>query len=204
MSGDHPLWTAVVLAAGRSSRMGPQHKLLEDVHGKPVIRHVVDHVLGSAFTSVVMVTGYRAQEVCAAAGPITSVHNPDYTNGLASSLLCGLAAVPPDHAGVFVILGDMPYILPRHFDAMIQAMDAAPEAVALVPVVGGDWAHPVALRRTLFADLHTLAGDKGARAVLKAREKDVLLWPCADEALLFDLDTPEALAKARALPADLL
>ena len=204
MSGDHPLWTAVVLAAGRSSRMGPQHKLLEDVHGKPVIRHVVDHVLRSAFASVVMVTGHRAQEVSAAAGPITSVYNPDYTNGLASSLLCGLAAVPPDHAGAFVILGDMPFILPRHFDAMIQAINAAPDAVALVPVVGGDWAHPVALRRTLFADLHSLAGDKGARAVLKAREKDVLLWPCADEALLFDLDTPEALAKARALPADLL
>lgn len=204
MSGDHPLWTALVLAAGRSSRMGPQHKLLEDLHGKPVIRHVVDHVLRSAFASVVMVTGYRAQEVRAAAGDISSVHNPDYHNGLASSLLCGLAAVPPDHDGVFVILGDMPFILPHHFDAMIQAMDAAPDRIALVPVVGGDWAHPVALRRNLFADLHTLAGDKGARAVLKAREKDVLLWPCADEALLFDLDTPDALAKARALPVDLL
>ena len=196
-----PQWSALILAAGRSSRMGVQHKLLEDLHGKPVIRHVVDQVVQADFASVLMVTGYRAEDVCLAAGPVTPVHNPHYADGLSSSLKCGLAHVPPHHAGVFVILGDMPFIRTSHFNAMIKALDAAPDAVALVPVVAGEWAHPVAIRRSLFADLQKLDGDKGARALLKTRLSQLLLWPSEDEALLFDLDTPEALQKARALPA---
>ena len=197
-------WSALVLAAGRSSRMGTQHKLLEMLHGKPVIRHVIDHIRAAAFASAVMVTGYRSEAVCAAAGDIEAVHNPDYASGLASSLLCGLSRIPADHAGVFVILGDMPFILPKHFDAMIHALDKAETAIALVPVVDGEWAHPVALRRSLFPELQNLVGDKGARTVLKARADEILFWPCEDAALLFDLDTPEALEKARALPAALL
>ena len=197
-------WCALVLAAGRSSRMGPQHKLLEDLHGKPVIRHVIDHVKHAAFSSVLMVTGYRHQEVCLAAGEVAHVHNPDYQKGLSSSLQCGLEQVPADHAGVFVILGDMPFIMPQHFDDMMEAMDANPDAQALVPVVGGEWAHPVVIRRSLFPDLMRLEGDKGARALLKARSNTVLLWPSSDQTLLLDLDTPEALDKARLMPASLL
>jgi len=192
-----PHWAAVILAAGRSSRMGMQHKLLEDLHGKSVIRHVADHVRASGFSSVLMVTGYRADEVSAAAGPIETCFNPDYASGMASSLKCGLAALPDRCEGAVIILGDMPFIRPEHFKAILEAITAAPSAKALVPVVKGEWAHPVAIRRSLFAPIMAVQGDKGARAVLKAHAEDVLCWPSNDHALLCDLDTPEALEQAR-------
>lgn len=192
-----PHWVALILAAGRSSRMGAQHKLLEDLHGKSVIRHVVDHVRASGFSSEFMVTGYRAQEVSEAAGPIETRYNPDYASGMASSLKCGLAALPDACEGAVIILGDMPFIRPVHFKAIIEAINLVPSAKALVPVVDGEWAHPVAIRRSLFAQIMDVQGDQGARAVLKAHAAEVLCWPSDDHALLCDLDTPDALAHAR-------
>ncbi len=195
-----PKWAALILAAGRSSRMGAQHKLLEDLHGKSVIRHVVDHVRASGFSSLLMVTGYRADEVRAAAAPIETCYNPDYASGMASSLTCGLAALPENCEGAVIVLGDMPFIRPAHYKAILEAITAAPAAKALVPVVKGEWAHPVAIRRSLFAPIMMVQGDKGARAVLKAHAEHVLCWPCDDQALLCDLDTPEALQQARQQP----
>ena len=197
MSARMPHWAGLILAAGRSSRMGTQHKLLEDLNGQAVIRHVVDHARAMQFSTLVMVTGHRANEVCAAAGAIQTCYNPHYQSGMASSLTCGLTAVPDDCDGVFVLLGDMPFIKPDPVSAMMDAINAAPNAKALVPVVDGEWAHPVALRRCLFAEVMQVTGDQGARAILKAHQEDVLLWPSQDRTLLFDLDTPEALALAR-------
>ena len=197
MNAAAPLWAGLILAAGRSSRMGTQHKLLEDLNGQPVIRRVVDHARAARLHALLLVTGYRADEVGDAAGDIQTHYNPDYQSGMASSLTRGLAAVPEDCAGVFVLLGDMPFIKPDHINAMIDAINAAPHAKALVPVVDGKWAHPVAFRRCLFAEVMTVTGDKGARAVLMAHKDDVLLWPSNDRSLLFDLDTPQALALAR-------
>ena len=190
-------WTGLILAAGRSSRMGAQHKLLEDLQGKTVIRHVADHARAADFQSLLLVTGYRGEEVRAAAGTIQTLHNADYQSGMASSLKCGLASVPDSSAGAFVLLGDMPLIKSDTLNAMIAAINKAPAAKALVPVVDGEWAHPVAIRRCLFPEIMAISGDKGARAVLMAHRDELMMWPSQDRSLLFDLDTPDALALAR-------
>src|SRR5262245_46502411 len=97
---------ALVLAAGRSTRMGAANKLLADVGGKPMVRHAVEAALASQAHPVLVVTGHQADEVCAAlAGlDVAVATNPNFATGLSSSLRVGIRALPKGVAGALVLL----------------------------------------------------------------------------------------------------
>ena len=103
---------AVVLAAGRSTRMGAVNKLIAEIGGKPLVRIAAEQALASRASPVIVVTGHERERVEAAlAGlPVALVHNPDYAEGLGTSLKAGIAAVPEDADGAVVCLGDMPQV----------------------------------------------------------------------------------------------
>jgi molybdenum cofactor cytidylyltransferase len=184
---------AVILAAGRSSRMGGEHKLLAEWRGKPLVAHVADAVAAAGLLPPVVVLGARAEEVRAALGgrPATFVEPADYAEGLSRSLRAGIAAVPPAWSGAIICLADMPRVTP----ALLQALAAAPGDIAL-PVWGGKRGNPVRWSRRHFARLMALEGDVGGKAVLA--DASVLTEIAApDDGVLDDIDTPEALARLR-------
>lgn len=113
---------AVILAAGRGSRFGPQPKLVAERHGKPLVRYVAEAALGSAARPVMVVLGCHADPVRAALDGLALdfVDNPDHAEGLSTSLRAGLAALPEECAAALVLLGDMPGITARHLDALIE------------------------------------------------------------------------------------
>ncbi|WP_342361605.1 nucleotidyltransferase family protein [Terrarubrum flagellatum] len=188
---------AIVLAAGRSSRMGA-NKLLVDLGGRPLVTHTVANALASSASPVVVVTGHMRDDVeTALSGPhIVFAANRDYASGMASSLAVGLAAAPAAAEGALILLGDMPLIAPEIMNRLIAASAARPDASAIVPTVDGEWAHPVLLRRVLFPAVMALTGDAGARRVLNSRS-DVALIPIDDPRCLMDADDPAALATIR-------
>src|SRR5437763_5063052 len=108
----------LILAAGRSTRMGGPNKLLEEINGRPLVRHVAEHVLASRAKPVIVVTGHQKERVeRALAGlPMTFVHNPDFADGLSTSLKTGIAAGSADADGAIVCLGDMPQVGARLID----------------------------------------------------------------------------------------
>ena len=189
---------AIILAAGRSTRMGA-NKLLEVLHDKPLVRHVTDAALSSIAHPIVVVTGHERERVEAALASldIGFVHNPNFADGLSTSLKAGIAALPADVSAAIVLLGDMPLITVEAIISVIAAFEASPHSLAVVPVYQGEWGNPVLLARQLFNEVATLQGDAGARKLLVGRIADVLEVPVASDAVLIDLDTPEALAKAR-------
>jgi molybdenum cofactor cytidylyltransferase len=184
---------AIILAAGRSSRMGGEHKLLAEWRGKPLVAHVVDAVAAAGLPPPVVVLGARAEEVCAALGerPADYVVAADYAEGLSRSLRAGLAAVPPAWSAAIICLADMPRVTP----ALLQALAAAPGDVVL-PVWSGKRGNPVRWSRRHFARLMALEGDVGGKAVLA--DASILTEVAApDDGVLDDIDTPEALARLR-------
>lgn len=189
---------ALILAAGRSSRMGGENKLLADLGGAPLIARTVANAIQSQARPIILVTGHMADEVRAAASDdsINVVHNSDFADGMASSLRAGLAAAPADADGALIMLGDMPLIGAAVLDRLISEVVAQPDASAIVPTVSGEWAHPVLLRRALFGEVMALTGDAGARRILRERG-DVARLAFDDSALLMDADEPEALARLR-------
>jgi len=195
---------ALVLAAGRSSRMGGPNKLLATLDGKPLVRHVVDAALGSAASSVTVVTGSRAEDVASLfeENEVEIVHNPNYTNGLSSSLATGIAAVPEDADAVVVLLGDMPRVTSDVIDRLIAAFNPEEGIHAVVPTSDGRRGNPVLWSRRFFDELRTITGDVGARHLI-GRHADVVVEVEIGDAVTLDLDTPEALAAIGAeLPVD--
>jgi molybdenum cofactor cytidylyltransferase len=186
---------AVVLAAGRSSRMAPRHKLLvEDGAGRTMIARVVDAALASRARPVLVVTGHRAPEVEAAlAGrPVRFVPAADFAEGLAASLRAGLAALPATVSGAVILLGDMPLVGAETIDRLIDAYDPDEGRSIVAPVHDGQWGNPVLWDRRYVPAMMALTGDTGARGLLRQHADAVSELP-ADAAVLQDFDTPESL-----------
>lgn len=194
-----PRIAALVLAAGRSSRMGGSNKLLAEVGGQPLVARTVEAALASQAKPVVVVTGHQAEAVSAAlAGrPLTLVHNPDYADGLSASLKAGLAALPGDVDGVVVCLGDMPRVSPAVIDRLVAAYNPTEGRAVCIPTVQGKRGNPVLWDRGFFAEMMKLTGDAGAKSLLGRHADQVVEVPVDEGGILYDVDTPELLAELR-------
>ncbi len=186
---------AIVLAAGRSSRMGGPHKLLEEWRGKPIVAHVADAIAAAGLPPPIIVLGARGDDVRAALGDRAAmfVEAPDYAEGLSRSLRAGIAAVPPEWSAVLVCLADMPRVEPL----VLAALATAPGHIVL-PEWDGRRGNPVRWGRRHFAGLMGLAGDVGGKALLGEFADDVIAIDAMSHAVLDDIDTPATLAALRA------
>ncbi|MFZ3310574.1 MAG: molybdopterin-binding/glycosyltransferase family 2 protein [Xanthobacteraceae bacterium] len=190
---------AIVLGAGRSSRMGGPNKLLAEIGGRPLIRIVVEAALASKARPVIVVTGHQRERVEAvlAGLPVRLVHNPDFADGLGTSLKAGIAALPADVDGAIVCLGDMPQVDAGLIDRLIGALDPDKGALVAVPTIDGKRGNPVVWSRRFFPDLMTVEGDVGARYLIGRYAEAVAEVPVSGGAALTDVDTPEALAAVK-------
>src|SRR3954452_19155861 len=190
---------AIVLAAGRSTRMGGPNKLLAELDGKKLVRTVAEQALASKATDVIVVTGHQADlvEQALAGLKVKFVGNPDFAGGLASSVKAGISAVPANADGVLVCLGDMPLISADLIDRLIEAFEPDRGHLITVPVSDGRRGNPVLWSRRFFRELMTLDGDVGARHLIAKHAEAVAEVPVEGESAFLDIDTPQALEAAR-------
>jgi molybdenum cofactor cytidylyltransferase len=193
-----PRIAGIVLAAGLSTRMGT-NKLLADWRGKPLIRSTVEATLKSEARPVIVVTGHQAGKIESALQglPVTFAPNPDYADGLSTSLKAGLRAVPANCDGALVLLGDMPRIAPSLVDRMIAAFSPADGRAICIAVHEHKRGNPVLWARRFFPEIEQVSGDTGAKPLL-ARHEELVCEIEAGPSSLSDVDTPEALAELRA------
>jgi len=191
---------AVVLAAGRSTRMGAINKMLAEIGGKPLVRIAVEQAIASRAKPVIVVTGHQHEKVEAALKdlPVRLVRNPDYAEGLGTSLKTGIAAVPENADGAIVCLGDMPQVDAPLIDRLVSAFDPERGALVVVPSINGRRGNPVVWSRRFFHDLMSVQGDIGARHLIGTYAEAVVEIPVAGEAALTDVDTPESLSAVKA------
>jgi molybdenum cofactor cytidylyltransferase len=192
--------TGLVLAAGRSTRMGGPNKLLEEINGRALVRIATEQLIASQARPVIVVTGHQRERIERALSglAVQFVHNGDFAEGLSTSLKAGIKAVPADADGAIVTLGDMPQVSAKLIDRLIGAFDPERGALVVVPTLQGKRGNPVLWSRRFFADLMTVDGDVGARHLIGAYPEAVSEVPVEDAAALTDVDTPEALVAVRA------
>ena len=186
--------SALVLAAGQSSRMAPRHKLLErDAAGVPMVARVVDNLLASRARPIRVVVGHRAEEVMAALDgrAVSFVRAPDYAEGLSASLRAGLGTVT--ERAVLVALGDMPLVAGAAMNRLIDSYDPDEGRLIVVPTHDGQWGNPVLWDRSFIPAMMALTGDTGARKLLRQHE-DAMVEVPLDDSVLRDFDTVESLA----------
>lgn len=199
MSGEGDVAVAaVILAAGRGSRFGREPKLLAELDGKPLLRHVAQAALASQARPVLAVVGAEAERVGEAlAGlDLQLVPNPRFAEGLSTSLKAGFAALPRAAEAAIVLLGDMPLVTCDTIDRLIVEWRAGKPAT-VVPTWHGRRGNPVLLSRVLQPEIEALKGDRGAGPILADR-LDVRELALADPSILADVDTPAALEELRA------
>jgi molybdenum cofactor cytidylyltransferase len=183
---------AIVLAAGRSMRMGEVNKLLVEVRGKSMLQHAVDAALSHSLSPVV-VTGHEAETVQndLSGRDVKFVHNADYAQGMSTSLICGIRALPRGLDAVLIMLADMPGVGAAHVEKLLEA--AKNGGSIWVPTYGGRRGNPILWSARYFPEMLKIQGDKGARELLHRYTDEVIEVPMPDDAVHADIDTPQAL-----------
>lgn len=200
----------LVLAAGKASRMNAPpsaeqegaetaapHKLLAEFDGVPLIRKSVKTALQCGGRNTHVVIGYRAKDMRGALHglDVDAIDNPDYEEGMASSLRTGIAALEPDAAGVLVLLADMPLIDAGHLRKLLDTFTETGGKCVVRAVSGDVRGNPVILPHATFEAMATLQGDVGARQIIAESGLPVIDVDIGDAALL-DVDTREAVISA--------
>ena len=188
---------ALLLAAGRSTRMGGPNKLLAKLKGETLVAHVATSLLQSHVDEVVVVTGHMRDEIETALEglDVRFVHNPDFADGLSTSLRAGIDAIDDCADAALIALGDMPFVKKEAFDLVIDAYRESEDIYAVVATSNGKRGNPVLWSRRFFDDLKAIQGDTGARHLIGQNEVMIGEVEIGDSAVL-DLDTPEALKAA--------
>ncbi len=198
-----PRIAAIVLAAGRSSRMAGTHKLLLELDGVPLLARAVDAVLESAVAQLVLVVlGHRSAAVRTALGvrEVRTVYAEGAADGLAASLRAGLQDLPGGLDAVLVALGDMPLVRPGTIRALADTFSQSRlESPIIVPKHDGRLGNPVLWHATHVASLKALTGDRGGRAVLENSPGQVVVVPTDDPGVLIDVDVVADLARAASM-----
>lgn len=194
---------AILLAAGRSSRMGMKNKLLADFGGAPLVRRTASLVCASKVSRVFGVVGHMSGRVRQALEgvDVALVENPHYADGFASSIKAGLAALPDDADGVLVILADMPSVSTADIDRMIASFHKSEGQVVVRATHGGKRGNPVLLPRVLYPEIRKLTGDVGARHVVESGLVEIVNVEIGAFAGL-DVDTPESMLSAGGVLVD--
>ncbi len=184
------LISAIVLAAGASTRFG-QCKQLLDWKGKPMLAHVTDVALQAGLDPVIVVLGCQAEETYSALGnrPVQRLVNRRWGEGMSTSVQTGLAAVPPWAEGAIFLQCDQPRVTADLLRAMVDRFEQT-EASIVHPVHDGRRGTPVLFSRRFFPELSAVTGDKGGRSLIESHPEAVATVAVDDPDLLADIDTP--------------
>ncbi len=183
----------IILAAGKSARMGRLKQLLL-IDQRPLITIVVENALASKLDIVTLVLGFEAERIKTALGPLICqkrlkvIVNREFEKGLSYSLIAGLRSVENTHDAVMFILGDQPLVAPHHINAIIDRYKGS-DADICFPDYGEKQGNPVLFGRRLYQELTQLRGDKGGRNLLHKQGIRVIGVKIEDMGQNLDIDT---------------
>lgn len=179
---------AIILAAGDSRRYGTP-KQLAPWHGGTLLQHAITQAMAVCHPAVTVVLGARAETIHASLPDrgIEVVHNPDWREGMASSIRAGIAALPDRAEAALIMLCDQPMISETSLSALAQRWRQNPQSI-VASRYNGTHGVPAVFPRAFFAELLALRGDRGARQVMNAHPQRLETLPLPEAGV--DIDTP--------------
>lgn len=188
--------SAIVLAAGTSSRMKGPNKLLLPLSGRPLIHHVIESVAASSAAEVVVVTGHESARVqpALAGFDVTIAYNPQYARGQTGSVRVGVRAAHADALAYMICLGDLPLISTSDYDrviALFRSCHASDPNAVVRPTYRGIPGHPVVFSGAWRTYLTSETASTGCRNVLRRHAEHVTEMEWVTDHVVRDVDTPE-------------
>ncbi len=184
------IW-AIVLAAGASTRMKRQ-KLLLPFNGKTIIETVVENVVQSVYSKVIVVLGSHREKIHEQLVnyDVKLCVNENFQNGMLSSVICGFSALPEEARAVLIFLGDQPQIPSSVTGLVIKAWHHSGKGI-IMPTYNGKRGHPVLIETKYKTEINRLDPEKGLRTLSEKFKDDVFEVECEIPEILRDIDTPE-------------
>ncbi len=182
---------AVILAAGQSRRMGRPKQLVR-VAGKTLLEHTIANVGATGVHEIALVLGAGADEIRnqLMLKGVKVVVNPEFQQGMGTSIGAGLRALSPTATAALIVLADQPFVQPATLDQLI-ACYAKEKPQIVIPVFKGFRGNPVLLDRSVFPEVMGLTGDVGCRAIFGEHTQGIHKLAVDDVGVLLDADTTE-------------
>ena len=183
--------SAILLAAGESNRMGQPKQLMPFGHST-IVERTLDNLLNSTVSETIVVLGYKDDEIrkTIASKPVKIAINPDYQQGMSTSIIAGLKQVDKRAQAVLIALGDQPFVDNQTITSLVEAFIANSRGI-IIPVYQGRRGNPVIFAIKYKGELLNLKGDIGGREIIKRHPNDVLEVTVNCEGVLLDIDTAE-------------
>jgi molybdenum cofactor cytidylyltransferase len=185
--------SALLLAAGKGERMGGMKQLLT-IGEQRMIEATLDNLLGSRCDEIIVVLGFAVDEVrplVEGKERVKVVINPQFAQGMSTSIQQGLRALDPRATGILIALADQPFIPSEVINALIEGFATGVKGIVL-PVYEGKRGHPVILDHKKYeGELLKLQGDVGGKEIVDKHPEDVLEVEVASKGVLIDIDAPE-------------
>ena len=183
--------SAILLAAGESKRMGALKQLMP-LGKNTLLEQAVDNILNSSVDETIVVVGHRAEEVskAIASRPVKIMLNPNYQQGMSTSIIAGLTMVDPKAQAVMLALADQPLVESGTINQLIDAFNRHDKGIA-VPTHRGKRGNPVIFSIKYKEELLKLKGDIGGREIIKNHPDDVLEVAVDSESVITDIDTQD-------------
>jgi molybdenum cofactor cytidylyltransferase len=190
--------SAIILAAGQSTRMGGQ-KLLMPLGGSIMAARVVDAYLNAPVDSVHVVLSNTNRMITDALGkrPVRYAINENVDSDMLGSVRCGLRSLPPQTTAVFISPGDQPSLESSTIQQMIEVFSKSQKKI-IVPIYSGTRGHPLLFASCFINDILTSFDNVGLRGLLASHPDDLFEWTAPNSIVLEDVDTPEDFQRAAA------
>ena len=191
---------AIILAAGKSTRMGEAKQLLR-LGESTVLEQTLEKVRRAGLDEIVLVLGSDAETIrqhlaISSAADLKVVVNQNYELGMASSLRMGLSAIDGRIDAALVVLADQPFIRPETFVRIVDEYRSS-NAQIVIPQYKGVRGNPVLLDRSVFAEVVALEGDIGCRAIFGSHLEGIVKAEVDDEGILLDIDNKDDYERLR-------
>ena len=180
---------AIILAAGSSSRMNSPKQLLK-WRDRPLLEHTIQNTRSILNERIIVVLGANAQLIQSAINldAVTTLINPDWQEGMASSIRVGIQALPASAAATLILLSDQPLITAAHIQNLLDGRQKAPTRI-IASQYHQSVGVPALFPAEFFEHLSSLRGDRGAKSLLIKFEKSLLKIPLPEAEL--DIDNEE-------------
>ena len=181
--------SAILLAAGESKRMG-KPKLLLPFGGGTVLGSTLDRLLASSADEIIVVLGAHSDKTrqIISGKPVKSAVNPNYKQGMSTSLITGLKLADSRAQRIMVALSDQPLIDTETYDLLIKQSLETDKGIT-IPVHNGKRGNPIVLSSAYREELMQQKGDIGGRELLQLHPEDVLEVPVDCEGIYINLNT---------------
>ncbi len=193
--------SAILLAAGQSSRMNGENKLSKEIDGIPLIKYAIKNILGSSVDELIIVLGYE-RKVIESLIDINKktkiIFNKNFKDGIASSIKAGIGKISKKSDAFFICLGDMPNVNQNIYNKLIKTRSKYNKKLKIehkkeiiIPTNQGQKGNPVLFSKFMKDKFKNIEGDFGAKKIIELYEQKILNVPIDNDGINLDFDTKE-------------